>query len=103
MMLNPNSPEPALLKSILEPLLEDFRYWFGEARSLLEQKEIDFLSPEEQANLLERVKQSQQEVSAAKSLFKVTNGQAGVETSVLMVWHQLVAEYWQVASQLRLK
>lgn len=102
-MSNFNLSESELLKTVLQPLLEDFQYWFAEARPLLEQEEINFLGPENQTNLLERVKRAQQEVSAAKSLFKVTNGQAGVETSILMTWHQLVAEYWQVMNQFRLR
>lgn len=100
-MLNSNLPEPELLKTLLEPLLDDFQYWFGGARSRLEQSEIDFLGPEKQADLLERVKQTQQKVSATQSLFKATNGQVGVESSVLMTWHQLVAECWQVMLRFR--
>lgn len=95
-MLNSNLPEPELLKTLLAPLLDDFQYWFSGARSRLEKSEIHFLGPEKQADLLHRVKQTQQEVSAAQSLFKATNGQIGVEAAILITWHQLVAECWQV-------
>ncbi len=48
-------------------------------------------------DLLTRVKQAQQEVSAAQSLFQITNGQVGMDTPLVMEWHQLVTECWQVA------
>ena len=93
--------EKEILKTVLEPLLEDFQYWFGRSRSLLEKERLSFLSLEEQQNLLDRVKQSQQEVSTAQMLFKATNGKAGIETSVLLPWHNLVAECWRVAMKWR--
>jgi hypothetical protein len=98
---SPNfSSESELLKTILQPLLEDFAYWFGKARSLLESHEIEFLGAQ-QTRLLERVKQAQGEVASAQALFKATGGQVGVDTSVLVTWHQLVAECWQVGMQFR--
>jgi cytochrome c peroxidase len=100
-MLNPNLPEPELLKAVLQPLLEDFQYWFGRSRTLLEAEQIPFLSREEQAALLARVQQAQQEVSVTQMLLQATGGEAGVETSVLMVWHHLVTECWQVAIRFR--
>ncbi|HCV30973.1 MAG TPA: DUF2605 domain-containing protein, partial [Microcoleaceae bacterium UBA9251] len=38
-MLNPNLPEAELLKSLLQPLLEDFHYWFERSANLLETEE----------------------------------------------------------------
>jgi hypothetical protein len=105
-MFNPsnfNAPEPGLLKTLLEPLLEDFQYWFGRSRTLLESQEIEFLGEEKQSDLLERVKQAQQQVSTAQLLMKATDNQVGVETSVLMPWHHLVTECWQVAIRFRLE
>lgn len=100
--MQPSQPtEKELLKAVLEPLLEDFQYWFGRSRSLLESERLSFLSVTEQAELLERIKNSQKEVSTAQMLFKVTEGQAGVDTKVLLPWHQLVAECWNVASRWR--
>lgn len=100
---NFNAPEPELLKTLLEPLLEDFQYWFGRSRTLLESQTIQFLGEEKQADLLERVKQAQQQVGTAQMLMRATDNQVGVETSVLMPWHQLVTECWQVAIQFRLE
>lgn len=100
--MQPSQPtEKELLKKILVPLLEDFNYWFSRSRSLLESERISFLSMEEQDNLLNRIKQSQEEVKTATMLFNVTDGQAGVDTKVLMPWHQLVAECWNVSRRLR--
>ncbi|MBD2462658.1 DUF2605 domain-containing protein [Oscillatoria sp. FACHB-1407] len=102
-MFNSNLPEPDLLKTLLEPLLDDFQHWFEQSRSLLESEDICFLGDEQQADLLARVKQAQQEVSTAQMLLKLTDGQVGVETAVLIPWHQLVTECWQVAVRLRLQ
>lgn len=100
-MFNPHLPEPELLKTVLEPLLEDFQYWFGRSRSMLETETMSFMSPHEQADLLNRVKQAQQEVSTAQMLFKATGGQVGIETATLMPWHHLVTECWKVAMRFR--
>jgi hypothetical protein len=93
--------EQELLKSLLEPLLEDFQHWFSRSRNLLETEDIPFLSEREQADLLSRVKQAQQEVSTAQMLFRATGRQVGIETSTLIPWHRLVSECWQVGMQWR--
>lgn len=94
-------PEPELIKALLEPLLDDFQHWFERSRSLLENHDIEFLSPEEQADLMARVSQAQQEASIAQMLLSATGGQAGLDTAVLLPWHQLVTECWQVAIRFR--
>jgi hypothetical protein len=101
-MLFSSLPDPELLKTLLEPLLDDFQYWLGRARSLLLHETIEFLSPTEHTDLLKRVEQVLQEVSVFQSLFYATNCQAGVDTAMLMDWHQLVAECWQVMIRFRL-
>lgn len=102
-MLNSNLPESELLKTLLKPLLQDFQYWFGRSRSLLETEKINFLTAEEQTNLLERIKQAQQEVSAAQLVFEAMGEQVGIEVAVLVPWHHLVTECWKVAMRLRLQ
>lgn len=102
-MLSPNLPEPELLKTILQPLLEDFQYWFERSRNLLETEEISFLSEKQQIDLLERVKHAQQEVTTTKVLFQATDGQVGVEMTVLMPWHKLLTECWQISTRFRLE
>jgi Protein of unknown function (DUF2605) len=94
-------PDPDLLKTLFEPLLEDFLYWLGRTKSLLLEEEIDFLGTEAQADLLGRVEQALQEIQATQSLFRATDGQAGVDSTVVMNWHKLVAECWQVSVQFR--
>jgi hypothetical protein len=93
--------EQELLKTILQPLLEDFQYWFSRSRSLLETEDIRFLSSEQQADLLARVRQAEQEVATAQMLFKATDGQVGVETSMLVPWHRLLNECWQIGRRWR--
>lgn len=100
-MFNSNLPESDLLKTILEPLLEDFQHWLGRSRLLLETEDISFMSTDEQADLLARIVTAQQEVGTAKMLFHATNGQVGIEPSVLAPWHHLVTECWQVAMRFR--
>ena len=93
--------EKELLKTVLEPLLEDFQYWFERSRSLLESERMSFFSDEEQAQLLARIVRSQQEVQTAKMLFEATDGSAGIDSKMLLPWHQLVAECWNVARKRR--
>ncbi|WP_159787750.1 DUF2605 domain-containing protein [Sodalinema gerasimenkoae] len=100
-MSRPHLPEPSLLKKVLEPLLEDFQYWFERSRTLLETETIDFLGPKEQQDLLDRVTQAQEEVSSAKMMLDATGCQAGVDMSVLMPWHRLLTECWQISIRFR--
>ena len=93
--------EKELLKTILEPLLEDFQYWFGRSRSLLESEQMPFFSVSEQEQLLARIVQAQQEVQTAQMLFRATDGSAGIDSKILLPWHQLVAECWNVAQKWR--
>jgi hypothetical protein len=101
-MLSSSLPDPELLKTLLEPLLDDFKYWLGRAQTLLLNEQIEFLSAHDRADLLARVQQVLQEVSASQSLFHATNGQVGVDTAMLIGWHKLVAECWQVMIRFRL-
>jgi Protein of unknown function (DUF2605) len=100
-MANPDRPDPRLLEAILDPLLEDFLYWFARSRKLLENETILFLGEPGQTDLLARVIQAQQEVSTTRMLTQALGGEAGVEMSVLVPWHKLLAECWQMAMRLR--
>jgi hypothetical protein len=100
-MFNSNQPDPDLFKTVLEPLLEDFQYWFSRSRTLLEDQRIPFLLESEQSELLERVITTEQEVRTVQALLKATDGQAGVDSSILVTWHHLVSECWQVSLKLR--
>jgi alkylation response protein AidB-like acyl-CoA dehydrogenase len=93
--------EQELLQTILQPLLVDFEYWFGRSKELLEREPIAFLRPNAQTELLARVDRAQQEVSVAKMLFNAVGGQAGIEASQMVGWHQIVTECWHVSMQLR--
>lgn len=93
--------EKQLLKSVLAPLLDDFLYWFERSLTALEKTQLSFMSVTEQADLMARIRQAQAEVTAAKSLFQATDGNAGVDMQVMMPWHRLVAECWQVAQKRR--
>jgi Protein of unknown function (DUF2605) len=99
-----NSPlpaEPELLKALLEPLLDDFQYWFGRSQVLLEDKKLTFLTESEQQDVLQRVLASKQSVSVMQSLLHATDGQAGVDMQVLMGWHKLVHECWGLSTKHR--
>lgn len=99
--MQPSQTEKEILAKVLAPLLEDFQYWFSRSQSLLESERITFLSVEEQNDLISRIKNSQEEVKTASMLFKITDGEVGVDTKVLMPWHRLVAECWNVARKWR--
>ncbi|MGB7084694.1 MAG: DUF2605 domain-containing protein [Phormidesmis sp.] len=90
-----------LLKAVLPPLLEDFQHWFGRSVDLLETKDISFLSAEQLQDLLSRVRSAQMQVRASQSLAAATDSKAGIEMSVVMVWHKLVHECWGVALRYR--
>jgi phosphatidylinositol kinase/protein kinase (PI-3 family) len=93
--------ETELLKSLLDPLLDDFEYWFERSQALLSDHEMDFLDAQAQADILARVVQAKEEVKAARSLFRAIGSQVGVDPAVMAIWHRLVAECWQVASRYR--
>ncbi|BAZ82290.1 MAG: DUF2605 domain-containing protein [Sphaerospermopsis sp.] len=96
-----NSPSAELLKSVLEPLLEDFEYWFARSRQLLENEKISFMSEQEQSDLLNRVTQAQAELNTSKMLFAVTGKKVGLDMATLMPWHQLLGECWKVGMRYR--
>jgi hypothetical protein len=73
-----------LLKVLLPELLEDSRSWFERSINLLKTEDILCLGSQEQCDLLARVRQAQQEVSAAQALFQAMGGEVGGETAVLI-------------------
>jgi hypothetical protein len=91
-MSNFPSSESELLQSLLEPLLEDFRYWFGRSQNLLELQKLSFISDAEQASLLSRVKDALKEVETATALFKATGKQVGLDLETIKPWHSLLME-----------
>ena len=96
--MSPKQPtEKELLKQVLEPLLDDFLYWFARSLKLLESKKLSFFSEQEQADLIQRLKTAQTEVKTAKMMFSATDGAAGIDSKILLPWHNLVAQCWDVA------
>ena len=93
--------EKELLETLLEPLLEDIQYWFSRSRSLLESEAMPFFTRSEQAQLLKKIKDNQQEVTTAQMLFQATGKQVGVSPKTLFEWHQVVGECWSVAQRWR--
>ncbi|MBE7383060.1 MAG: DUF2605 domain-containing protein [Leptolyngbya sp. SIO1E4] len=96
-----NTPDQPLVKALLEPLLDDFQYWFSEANTLLTSPKADCLATEQRHGLLEKIGVAQQEVATARTLLMATDGQAGVDTAMLRNWHQLVSICWQTAQKVR--
>lgn len=95
------SPIPELLQSVLDPLLDDFEYWFGRSRQLLENERMSFMSDHEQQDLLDRVTQAQAELSTSKMLFAATGKQVGIDMATLIPWHHLLGECWRVSMRYR--
>jgi ATP phosphoribosyltransferase len=96
-MRNSELPDANILKTVLEPLLEDFEYWFERSRHFLEKERLSFMHEQEQSDLLMRIQQAQEELNTVKMLFKATQGQVGIDMATLTPWHHLVTEYWNVA------
>nr|WP_220185628.1 DUF2605 domain-containing protein [Cylindrospermopsis raciborskii] len=90
-----------MLQSLLEPLLEDFEYWFARSQQLLENEKISFMTEQEQSDLLDRVKQAQLEVNTSRMLFNATGKQVGLDMATLAPWHQLLGECWRVGMRYR--
>ena len=78
-----NLPSADLLKSVLEPLLEDFQYWFERYDQILENEKIQFMSEQEQLDLLKRVKDAQDELNTARMLFTATDQQVGIDMATV--------------------
>ena len=91
-MSNTANPDPEMLRQLLEPLLEDFPYWFDRAQKLLSSQRLDFLDKADQEKLLQRVEHALKEVSVAMSLFRVTEHQVGVDMATMRPWHELLME-----------
>lgn len=89
--------ETELLKQVLQPLLSDFQYWFSRSLALLESERLSFLTEQEQANLIAKVKLAQQEVDTTKLLFEATDCKVGIDSKTLFPWHNLVAQCWDVS------
>ncbi|MEB3227626.1 MAG: DUF2605 domain-containing protein [Synechocystis sp.] len=98
-MSHPEFDEKELLKTILEPLLEDFTYWFSRSQQKLKQQQLSCISLQQQQDLLARIEQALKEVDCAKLLFNATDQKAGVTMEVVAGWHQLVTECWLVAQR----
>jgi hypothetical protein len=99
--MNQPIPESDLLKHLLEPLLEDFRYWFERSEQLLERENLEFMPEGEQSSLLQKVRDAQQELSTATALFNVTGQQVGIEVATMMPWHSLLMECQAVGIRYR--
>ena len=91
-MSNTSSPDPEMLRQLLEPLLEDFTYWFDRSQKLLSNERISFLTEADQQSLLGRVENALKEVSVAISMFQATGHQVGVDMATMRPWHQLLLE-----------
>lgn len=85
-----NLLEPELLKTVLQPLLKNFEYWFARSRTLLETERLSFLDKQDQSDLLMRVKLEPDEVKAANMLFRVAEGKVGINMATLRSWHKLI-------------
>lgn len=96
-----NPPEQPLVQAILEPLLEDFQFWFTSAQTLLNSDKAAYLAEDDRKALLQELADAQQEVATAKTLMLATEGNAGVEVSVVGRWHQLVNKCWQTSRYIR--
>ncbi|RZM79267.1 DUF2605 domain-containing protein [Leptolyngbya iicbica] len=96
-----NQPEQPIVQAVLEPLLEDFQYWFGETQTLLNSAQADCLPESDRQALEQEVSTAQQAVATAKTLLLATDGHAGVDMAVVGQWHRLVNKCWQTSRYIR--
>lgn len=89
-------PDTNLFKTLLEPLFDDFQFWFTRSRDFLETHRLSFMDEQEQSHLLSRIKNAQEELYTARMLFNATEGQVGIDMATLTPWHNLVTESWKV-------
>ncbi|MGF1570044.1 MAG: DUF2605 domain-containing protein [Nodosilinea sp.] len=97
----PQSEDPTLLTVVLKPLLDDFQYWFEQSLQSLGEGTIAFLTPDQQATLVDRVQTALAETRTAATLLAATDGKVGVDPAQMMAWHVLVAECWAIARRRR--
>lgn len=103
-MFSPESshqPEQPLVQAVLEPLLDDFQYWFSETAALLESPKAACIDMSERQALADQITEAQREVATARTLMLATEGSAGVDVSLVGKWHQLVSRCWQTARKIR--
>ncbi|MFS8854695.1 DUF2605 domain-containing protein [Synechococcus sp. H55.2] len=90
-----------LLREILGPLLEDYRYWFERSRRFLQEETLEFISPEAQQALLERVLAAQAELQAAEALYQLSENEVGVDPALMAKWHHLLMECAELGRRFR--
>jgi len=98
-----NQPDQPIVQAILEPLLDDFKYWFSETETLLNSPQADCLANPDRQALLQELGEAQQAVATARTLMLATEGHAGVDMAVVTRWHQLVNKCWQTSRYIRLQ
>ncbi|NJM00276.1 MAG: DUF2605 domain-containing protein [Synechococcaceae cyanobacterium SM2_3_2] len=96
--------EIELMRQILEPLLEDYHYWFERSQRFLEEETLDdLLSGQEQADLMSRIQESQAELMAAESLYKLSDSEVGIDPGLMAKWHRLLMECAELGRRFRLR
>lgn len=90
-----------LLPQVLEPLLEDFKYWFDRSQQFLSSHRLTFLEESQQADLLRRVEETQKSIAAATTMFQLSEKKVAIDPALVMEWHQLLMECQGVAMRYR--
>ncbi len=90
-----------LLRTILGPLLEDYRYWFERARRFLQEERLEWLSVEEQQSILERVLAAQAELQTAETLYQLSDNKVGIDPGLVAKWHRLLMECAELGRRFR--
>ncbi|MDX2271182.1 MAG: DUF2605 domain-containing protein [Cyanobacteriota bacterium] len=81
-----------MLREILSPLIEDYRYWFGRSRQLLEKDNLGIISPEGQVELRRRLEQAEGELQTATTLYELSDNEVGIDPALMAKWHRLLME-----------
>jgi hypothetical protein len=90
-----------LLDQLLDPLLDDFAFWFGRGRVLLEHCPDAVMPPEERAALAEELESGGKTLLAARSLRAAAPVSMALDLQAMAPWHHLVMRCWALAARLR--
>ncbi|MEO0853020.1 MAG: DUF2605 domain-containing protein [Cyanobacteria bacterium J06648_11] len=100
-MAMPDADAGDLLKEILGPLLDDFKYWFARSVKLLERDDLEFIDSGDRTMLLEQVRQARSELQSAELLYNLSDNKVGVDPKLVAKWHRLLMRCAEVGYRYR--
>ena len=91
----------ALLDQLLDPLLEDFSFWFARGAVLLEHCPDSVMAAAERRAMAEALETSARALVAARCLRAAAPESLAVDLEAMAPWHRLVMRCWALAARMR--